>query len=530
MSLRSSNSKQQSPSVAWGNSPSKPPSRISGDASAGILTRSKPPVPQSTQSTTEFSKNLRNLQQQSNESLEDEYIKNLQQQIAYQELELKLLKEKELEQKQSVGQIDKFFNDGVPLNENILALKNQYTHIKRTLENRIDELNEQRLEEIRHAAELKAYYEKQSGTLKTINDAIQKKEKDFSETMNDLRMTYLNEKHRRVQAEADFKKMQIQLKQTNDENLKMTRDLERENILVHHKEDTLKNARKKTLDDLKSKDQWLTQLEAEVIKKRSEATFNPVVDMLENENLDLSSKLLMLEKEINMALNRVKETEMFLELRSKERESEAEMKRELILKISQFKFQIEEQNKMNEIEIQKKVEAKEAKDRKDLEKELDEVKRTKTLTKQRQHEKEDHLKEMAQDRVGLQQDIMAVELENESLEKDIKEKKEMLLKLKNSREALTLEEQDLSTKLKPVLRDIDSIRSVIPQIEENNLHLKEQIAHMEKLNELSVQIKNVNLEELKLLTTSNDQVNTTITDLMRKWTTIQSVNPGKGGF
>jgi hypothetical protein len=117
--------------------------------------------PKPISSSSEFTKHLKGLQQQAEENIEDEYIKNLQQQIAYMELELKLLKEKEIEAKESVSQIDKFFNDGVPLNENILALKNQYNHVKKELENKLDDLNDKRLHEVRVSVELKNLYERQ---------------------------------------------------------------------------------------------------------------------------------------------------------------------------------------------------------------------------------------------------------------------------------------------------------------------------------------------------------------------------------
>jgi len=46
--------------------------------------------------SNDFSRHLQSLQKQTQQdpNIEDEYIKNLQQQIAYMELELKLLKEK----------------------------------------------------------------------------------------------------------------------------------------------------------------------------------------------------------------------------------------------------------------------------------------------------------------------------------------------------------------------------------------------------------------------------------------------------
>jgi len=41
-------------------------------------------------------------------------------------MELKLLKDKEYEQQASLNEVDKYFTDGVPVNENILGIKSQY--------------------------------------------------------------------------------------------------------------------------------------------------------------------------------------------------------------------------------------------------------------------------------------------------------------------------------------------------------------------------------------------------------------------
>ena len=69
----------------------------------------------------------------------------------------------------------------------------------------------------------------------------------------------------------------------------------------------------------------------------------------------------------------------------------------------------------------------------------------------------------------------------------------------------------------PLEKEILKHKKLIPEIEKHNEELKERIAHEEKKIELSMQIKNVNLEELMLLVQSNDQVQSTINDLMRKW-------------
>ena len=50
---------------------------------------------------------------------------------------MKLLKNKDIEQQASLSQLEKHFNDGVPLNENILAIKNQYIIIKHEAEGKL---------------------------------------------------------------------------------------------------------------------------------------------------------------------------------------------------------------------------------------------------------------------------------------------------------------------------------------------------------------------------------------------------------
>ena len=85
-----------------------------------------------------FKKNVKNIQNKvSDENIEEEYINGLQDEIKLLEYELKLLKDKDLEQQASLSQLDKFFNDGVPLNENILAMKNQYNIIKHDAEGKL---------------------------------------------------------------------------------------------------------------------------------------------------------------------------------------------------------------------------------------------------------------------------------------------------------------------------------------------------------------------------------------------------------
>ena len=66
--------------------------------------------------------------------LEEEYILNLQKQIVLMEHEVKFLKEKEVDQKNSAAGYETLLRDGIPLNEHFLALKGKFNNEAKLLE------------------------------------------------------------------------------------------------------------------------------------------------------------------------------------------------------------------------------------------------------------------------------------------------------------------------------------------------------------------------------------------------------------
>ena len=108
-----------------------------------------------------FNHNVERLKGQGAKQVEDEYIKALQEEIKILEYQMKILKDKEMEQQAAVSQIDKFFSDGVPLNDNILALKTQYQSKKSDDEKHLDGLKKAVMQHDKDASdldsEIKAY-------------------------------------------------------------------------------------------------------------------------------------------------------------------------------------------------------------------------------------------------------------------------------------------------------------------------------------------------------------------------------------
>ena len=60
--------------------------------------------------------------------LSEEYILNLQRQIVVMEHEIKLLKDREVDQKNKASGYETLLRDGIPLNEHFLALKNKFNN------------------------------------------------------------------------------------------------------------------------------------------------------------------------------------------------------------------------------------------------------------------------------------------------------------------------------------------------------------------------------------------------------------------
>lgn len=74
--------------------------------------------------------------------LEEEYILNLQRQIVLLEQEIKLLKDREVDQKNKASGFETLLRDGIPLNEHFLALKNKFNNEQDLLKKSVEVMEE----------------------------------------------------------------------------------------------------------------------------------------------------------------------------------------------------------------------------------------------------------------------------------------------------------------------------------------------------------------------------------------------------
>ena len=109
--------------------------------------------------------------------LEEEYILNLQKQIVLMEHEIKLLKDREVDQKNKASGYETLLRDGIPLNEHFLALKNKFNNEQDLLKKNIEHMEE----EIRQEENANKQRNHKIEILKREYDEISSKYKDYKE-------------------------------------------------------------------------------------------------------------------------------------------------------------------------------------------------------------------------------------------------------------------------------------------------------------------------------------------------------------
>lgn len=108
------------------------------------------------------------------------YRQGLQEEIKYLEYELKLLKDKEILEREGVNELDNFLKDEIPINENILAMKNKYNATKAKLEQQLSSLTLKK-----HEAE--EVLNTQKGEIDRLHQIIQAHRKQTDERREDFR-------------------------------------------------------------------------------------------------------------------------------------------------------------------------------------------------------------------------------------------------------------------------------------------------------------------------------------------------------
>ncbi len=136
-------------------------------------------------------------------NLEEEYILNMQKQIVLMEHEIKLLKDREVDQKNKASGYETLLRDGIPLNEHFLALKNKFNNERDELEKYVKELEEEIRREESNNKIKKHKIEILKREFDEINHRFQMHKDTTQKQIRDMETKLYNERHTKTVLESE---------------------------------------------------------------------------------------------------------------------------------------------------------------------------------------------------------------------------------------------------------------------------------------------------------------------------------------
>mmetsp|Transcript_43272 Transcript_43272/g.58751 ORF Transcript_43272/g.58751 Transcript_43272/m.58751 type:complete len:117 (+) Transcript_43272:217-567(+) len=101
-------------------------------------------------------------------------VLNLQKQIGTLEIEIKMLKEREVDQKNKASGYETLLRDQIPLNEHFLALKNKFNNDQDGLKKTLKSMEEENQRELKHNSQKEHKIKIAKADLKKLNRDFQR--------------------------------------------------------------------------------------------------------------------------------------------------------------------------------------------------------------------------------------------------------------------------------------------------------------------------------------------------------------------
>ena len=187
------------------------------------------------------------------------------------EHEVKFLKEKEVDQKNSAAGYETLLRDGIPLNEHFLALKGKYNNEFKILEKNYKILEEEIKKEEGQNRNRKNKIDILRREYDEIRDQLQKYKEATAKQLKDSETSFFNESHTRDLLTLEKRVIFDRLADIRQSNQEMGREITR--MRYHNNKDELMKARKTGIDDLKDrilKTGELIESESHILEKWEE--------------------------------------------------------------------------------------------------------------------------------------------------------------------------------------------------------------------------------------------------------------------
>lgn len=447
-------------------------------------------------------------------SLEDEYIHNLQQQIYFLELELKLLKDKEKDEK------NMFPLDGMetgPLNDSIFALKAKYKKLQADLEIRMNQLGRENKDlASRHMSlqiSLEKAIEEYKETEGKYRDAVQYFNQETEKYRKTLNMETLS-RDEIIKRLSEVNK-EKELAKTWAHELKQKFD--KQDLLIKKTVEKLDNMEKYKNYVVEEKNTQIIDLQKQTAVLQERIDQDTTITSLRTQLDEITQKISDVSIERDEYLNKSRALEYEKDLIDKSCQQLMSDKKALAIQIAELKADKEKEIIYQETLLNKRL------------REID-SKELRNAIKQIEDSRKEANYSMEQFKSKNAENFILIEETNKLKEEFFKEKAKLETlttdqsKLSDHVKALDGEYQEISYTFKQLLErnnqlDIEKKRSGedTKKLFSENSDLRAQVFYLTRKLETNDQLKNIDLDELKSLSKSNVQINGAIGQLLTVW-------------
>ena len=455
-------------------------------------------------------------------SKEDDYITSLQKQVYYLELEMKLMKDRELETKNKVGGFEVLFRDGVPLNENFLALKTKYKNERDQFEKMILDLNTNIDNTKKENENLNNQIEQTNKNYFDLLERLNQTEASLNQAIFDTKQKLYTTENSLIHLKGDNDSLNKNLYRFEQENIQHNRIIEKNQMF--YEDPTEKNEKTKKEADEKWSDvnrvTEKTLLELDSLEKKYAG--NRKLKMIEQENLDLLQQITKLQQSCNTAQTKINELTNAQNINKKFLFEEEKERDKYLEENNRLNEEMDNLSKMNDERMKEAIKEYEDKQKVILKNQSNNAEKKMELLLTKYKDAEANARALLEQKNKLLQDLALLDanikefnIQNSEIKNEIVETKTNI----NQTDDFLNSNKDI---LNELIQENERLKAENEELEQNIKKTRIDIDEIQQKIELNAMLKDIDVNELKVLSQNNAIVNNNINNLLTKWDKVHS--------
>jgi len=455
-------------------------------------------------------------------SKEDDYIASLQKQVYYLELEMKLMKDRELDTKNKVGGYEVLFRDGVPLNENFLALKTKYKNERDQFEKMILDLNTNIDNTKKENENLNNQIEQTNKNYFDLLERLNQTEAGLNQAIFDTKQKLYTTENSLIHLKGDNDSLNKNLYRFEQENIQHNRIIEKNQMF--YEDPTEKNEKTKKEADEKWSDvnrvTEKTLLELDSLEKKYAG--NRKLKMIEQENLDLLQQITKLQQSCNTAQTKINELTNAQNINKKFLFEEEKERDKYLEENNRLNEEMDNLSKMNDERMKEAIKEYEDKQKVILKNQSNNAEKKMELLLTKYKDAEANARALLEQKNKLLQDLALLDanikefnIQNSEIKNEIVETKTNI----NQTDDFLNSNKDI---LNELIQENERLKAENEELEQNIKKTRIDIDEIQQKIELNAMLKDIDVNELKVLSQNNAIVNNNINNLLTKWDKVHS--------